>query len=336
MRKLILLCLLPVLCGAQSVIKTVCASGCDYSDLQTAIDAAARGWILELAAGENFDTTTSFSLPSKSGTGWITIRSSLLAELPAGKRVTPGDAAKMPKLRTSGAAYVPVIKTTGAPSAYWRLEGLEVTLTTTGLSNQGNLIQLGDNATETSPEKVSHHFVVDRCYLHGLPFDQGPWRGILHNADYVTITNNYISEIKQLAATAESHVLAAWSFNGHLEVRNNFVSGGAINSLVGGAAPAVNGMYPLFLRYVGNHYHKPGTHQVARYRADPEGTSLPTEGHLTNAGPARGQTFWKTDTSEMYVRTSSNWRKLDGVASDRVCLTDSFWRNESVTPAYWE
>lgn len=335
MRALVLLLLGPALWAAP-VVKTVCASGCDYSDLQAAIHDAERGWILELKAGENFDTSTSFELPFKSGTGWITLRSSRISELPAGKRVSPSDGDKMPKIRTSGTEYDAVIRTSGAPSSYWRLEGLEITLAGGGLSNMGNLVQLGDTTTETSPEKVSHHFVIDRCYIHGLPFDEGPWRGILHNADHVEITNNYLSEIKLLGSTAESHVLAGWSFNGPLTVRNNFVSGGAINSLVGGAAPAYGGEYPLFLRYTGNHYQKPGTHQVIRYEADPEGTVLPARGALGGSTPARSQTFWKTDTEEFYVYQGSKWYRLDGVTSGRVCLEGSFWRNESATPAYWE
>jgi len=342
-RILILFLLGPYLWAAP-VVKTVCGSGCDYTnaELQTALNDAQRGWILELKAGEYFDTATSFYLPAKTGSGWITIRSSRLAELPAGKRVSPADADKMPKVRTSGWGYDPVIRTSGKPSSYWRMEGLEITLTTTGLSSMGNLIQLG-GGDENSPEKISHHFAIDRCYIHGYPFDQGPWRGILHNADHVTITNNYLSEIKLLASTAESQVLGSWSHNGPLEVRNNFVSGGSINSLVGGAWPYVSGMYPMFLRYIGNYYFKPGEHQVIRYRADPVGTVLPSTGHLSQPQPARGQTFWKTDTQELFFAWADPvdgdpwaWYPASGVAPNRVCIDGAFWRNESATPRYWE
>src|SRR5689334_3013032 len=52
---------------------TVCASGCMYSDLQAAINAAVAGDTLLLRAGETFHGN--FILPAKSGTAWITIRS---------------------------------------------------------------------------------------------------------------------------------------------------------------------------------------------------------------------------------------------------------------------
>jgi len=302
--------------------------------LQTAINAAQREWILELNAGENYDTATGFTLPAKTGAGWISIRSNKLAELPSDRRVSPSDAPKMPKLRATG--NTAVIKTSGAPSNHWRLEGLEITLSTTNLQNTSALVQLGDTLVETSPEKISHYFVIDRCYIHGLPDDSGPWRGILHNADHVTITNSYISEVKLLASVAESHVLVGWSLNGHLLVRNNYIGGAAINSLVGGAWPSVSGMTPMFLTYLANLYEKPGGHQIVRYAADPEGTTLPTTGKLGGGDPERGQTFWKTDTSELYTYDGAAWQKIDGVASNEVCIDGAFWRNESATPAYWE
>ena len=74
---------------AAPVIRTVCASGCNYSNLQTAINAAQGGWMLVLKAGETYSTATGFTLPAHAGTGWVEIRSSRLGELPGNKRVFP-------------------------------------------------------------------------------------------------------------------------------------------------------------------------------------------------------------------------------------------------------
>ena len=92
-------------CGAATY--TVCASGCAYSNLQTALNAASRGDILELKAGEIFEGA--FVLPYKTGTGAITVRSSRWRELPSpGTRVTAADAAVMPTLQPSN-GFDPVL-----------------------------------------------------------------------------------------------------------------------------------------------------------------------------------------------------------------------------------
>jgi hypothetical protein len=324
---------------AQPVIKSVCASGCDFSNLQSAIDAAQRGWVLELKAGENYDTNNSWRLTAKPGTGWITIRSNRLRDLPAGRRATPSDAVFMPKLRmTTGAGAFPVIRTLGTNVTYWRLEGLEVTLSAVNLGHAGELIRLGDIASELRPDQVSSHFDIDRCYIHGLPFDQGPGRGIAHNANHVRILNSHIDEIKLLAATAESQVVAGWSFAGPLEIRNNYIAGGSIATLTGGSRAASPLLTPMFLRYVGNQMSKQASHLVVRYAANPAGPVFPTTGTLPTGGPVNSQPFWRTDLGLMYVYNAgtTTWVPVDGVQPGEVCFSGSFWRNESASPTYWE
>jgi len=93
-------------CGAATY--TVCASGCTYSNLQTALNAAGHGDILELKAGEIFEG--SFVLPYKTGLGAITVRSSRWRELPSpGTRVTAASAAIMPTLQPNNASDPVVI-----------------------------------------------------------------------------------------------------------------------------------------------------------------------------------------------------------------------------------
>src|SRR6185369_2792769 len=67
-------------------------------DLQAALDAAVPGDMISLAAGATF--TGNFTLPPKSGTGWIVIRSSAPdASLPPlGTRITPAYGAALPKV----------------------------------------------------------------------------------------------------------------------------------------------------------------------------------------------------------------------------------------------
>src|SRR5262245_46396234 len=66
-------------------------------DLQAAINQAQFGDVVVLQAGATF--TGNFTLPNKTGTGWITIRSSTTdANLPLGTRVTPAASSLMPKI----------------------------------------------------------------------------------------------------------------------------------------------------------------------------------------------------------------------------------------------
>ncbi|HZA37035.1 MAG TPA: hypothetical protein VE505_19020, partial [Vicinamibacterales bacterium] len=77
--------------AAHAATLRVCASGCAYSNLQAAIDAAALGDTITLAAGQTF--VGNFVLRVKPGSGWITIRSDAADSLlPAdGVRLVPSD-----------------------------------------------------------------------------------------------------------------------------------------------------------------------------------------------------------------------------------------------------
>jgi hypothetical protein len=92
--------------GVYGATSTVCATGCTYNNLQTALNAVVPGDVLELKAGEVFEGF--FYLPFKSGNGTITVRTSRWRELPPpGTRVTAATAAIMPRLQPindSGAA----------------------------------------------------------------------------------------------------------------------------------------------------------------------------------------------------------------------------------------
>jgi len=69
---------------------TVCASGCAYSTMQTAIDAANPGDTITLPAGATF-ASDPFTLKKKPGAEWITIRSSRAWLLPEDTRPSPTD-----------------------------------------------------------------------------------------------------------------------------------------------------------------------------------------------------------------------------------------------------
>ncbi len=59
---------------------------------------AVAGDTITLTAGVTYDTAAGFILRNHGGATAITIRSSALASLPAGKRVIPGQSAAMPTI----------------------------------------------------------------------------------------------------------------------------------------------------------------------------------------------------------------------------------------------
>src|SRR5262245_48617347 len=71
----------------------------DGDDLQATLDQALPGDVITLQAGSRF--AGPFRLRARAGDGWITLRSSEEAELPAvGSRVSPEDAPHMARLES--------------------------------------------------------------------------------------------------------------------------------------------------------------------------------------------------------------------------------------------
>jgi len=243
---------------AAAATRTVCASGCNYTDLQAAIDAAAPGDTLLLRAGETF--RGNFILRAKSGTSWITIRSDASdAQFPAdGVRLVPSDRpggntpkSLLPRLLGLGGALIttPVVQT--APGAHnYRLEFLEID----GSANQGfeTLVQLGDGGTAAPPSDI----VLDRVYLHGHPF-KGMKRGVSLNGVRCDVINSYIADIK--AVNADSQGIAGWNGPGPFKIVNNYIEAGAENVLFGGADPQIANLIPSDITVARNYLTKPLT-----------------------------------------------------------------------------
>jgi hypothetical protein len=276
-----------------ATVKTVCASGCDYSGLQAALDAAQRGWILELKAGETFNGYA-FMLPRKPGSGYITIRSSRAGELGPNQRVQPSDAQKLAKVNLNWSGY-PLLAAEKGASYYW-FDGIEFTLTpgiTTSDLIQFGTVLYGTIVDHELPE-LPHHIVFDHCYIHGNRGENGPRRGIMANCGSLTVTNSYISDIK--FRDAEGQAIAGWNSYGPFYFRNNYLSASGITTLFGGATPNIRGARATDLTFLGNHYYRPWHWRSRSGTSDPTGTCLyDAEGgeYYKNTSAA---TYWRCDS----------------------------------------
>ena len=224
-------------------------------DLQRALDAARPGDELVLAAGATF--AGNFVLPSRAAAGaaYVTVRSSLSAELPEGRRVTPADAPRMAHLVSVGAG--PVL---AAPpgSSYFRFVGLEFTQGPAVREFSYGIVELGDGSgggAQTTLAAVPHHFEFDRCLVRARDERTAAQRGISLNSAHTTVKNSHVSGIKWEGV--ETQAVGGWNGPGPFLIENNYLEAAGINVLFGGAVPAVRGLIPSDIVIRGNHLFKP-------------------------------------------------------------------------------
>ena len=289
-------CVLGLLAAALVVeaatVKTVCASGCDFSDFQSALDAAQPGCVLELKAGEVYNGS-SFTLKRKTGTGYIVIRSSRINELDPQARVTPADSPKMAALNLTRSTDALLATQKGA--AYYRFEGIEFRMSS-GVWTY-SLIELGTvtfgAAADHEVAELPRDIVFDRCYIHGNPGEESPRRGIMANCGRLTVINSRLSEIK--SRDSEAQAIAGWNSFGPFYFRNNYFSASAITTLFGGAEPNIRGVRATDVTYLGNHYYRPWKWRSRSDTSDPSGPCLyDSEGgeyYKNTSAP----TYWRCD-----------------------------------------
>ena len=258
---MVLLCaflLVPLGAGTTFILKNVFAgSGITVSsgkiyvkeggDLQAALNRAKSGDTIVLQAGAEF--IGAFTLPNKAGNDFITIQSSELAALPKeGTRVSPKDAALMPKIMSSGKGES-AVKT--APNAHhYRFVGIE--FAPANADYIYNLLALGTD--DQKSDEMPHTIEIDRCYLHQNPAGITR-RGIaLNNADTI-IKNSYIAGFA--GREQETQAIAGWNGAGGYKIINNYLEAGAENILFGGADPSIQGLVPTGIEIRNNLLSKP-------------------------------------------------------------------------------
>ncbi|HEX7965172.1 MAG TPA: hypothetical protein VF651_05595 [Gammaproteobacteria bacterium] len=241
-------------------------------DLQAALDKAQPGDTVVLEAGAVF--SGSFTLPLKPAdtAGWIVVESSAVADgrLAPGVRVSPDDAALMPKLEASSG---PVLRTAQGAHHY-RLIGLELRPGPASVSKAlswlhgfslgggapaapkaaflANLFVIGNG--DKSIETLAHHIIVDRCYLHGDP-QVGARRGVAMNGRYVAVIDSYLSDFKQVGE--DSQALSAWNGTGPFMIVDDYLEAAGENVLFGGTDPTIPNLVPSDIEVRGNHFSKP-------------------------------------------------------------------------------
>jgi hypothetical protein len=246
----------PMTAGAATL--RVCASGCSYTNLQPAIDAARPGDTILLRAGQTFVGNFVLRAKDASSTAFITIRSDAAdASLPAagtrlvpqgraGANTTPAVLARL--VGASTAKTTPVLRT--FPGAHhYRLQFIDFD----GAAQLGyeTLIAIGSDQADANPP---HHIVFDRVYIHGHA-RKGQKRGVALNGGSTDVLNSYIADVK--AINADSQAIEGWNGVGPYRIINNYLEASGENVMFGGAVPATKGLISSDIQISGNDIAKP-------------------------------------------------------------------------------
>ncbi len=213
------------------------------AQLASAINAAAPGDIIVLDAGTIY--SGSFQLPAKSNPNkkWIYVVSSAYSSLPApGTRVSPANAANMPKIVAPGAPAALQLKD---GTNHWRFAGIEIYSASTympqgytpGVYYGYALVSDFGQPPVTLPDSI----VFDRCYVHG-DATHDVQEGLQGNASNFAVVDSYISDI-HMAGTDTQAVLAYYT-PGPIKLVNNHLEAAGENVMFGGAGGANNPYVP--------------------------------------------------------------------------------------------
>lgn len=216
-------------------------------DLQAAINAALPGDIIDVQAGATF--TGNFTLPKKSGSGWITIRSSAFANLPEKVRVSPSSAALMPKIVTPN--YSPALFVQ-LSAANYRLVGLEIKAD--AIAQVFALLRIGQGATSLS--QYPQNIIIDRSYIHGND-TADLFHCVMLDGGAAAVIDSYLSECHH--RSQDSQAISSVSGTGPFKIVNNYLEGAGENTLFGGGDPVVANVVPSDIEFRRNFVTKPAS-----------------------------------------------------------------------------
>ena len=215
-------------------------------DLQGALNAAARGDVIELAAGATY--TGNFVLPAKTGSGWVTVRTATGLP-PEGTRVSPATAANFSRVQTNNS--MPAFRTAESGNAsYYRLMGLEIASSATMTYS---LVQLYHGAA-TTVDEIPQAIILDRVWVHGSA-TQEIQRCVSLNSRSSAVIDSWLGNCH--GKGYDSQAIVSWTSPGPLKIVNNYLAGAGENVMFGGADPRIEGMVPSDIEIRRNHFHKP-------------------------------------------------------------------------------
>ena len=243
--------------------------------LRIALDAAVPGDTIVLDAGVTYQGNFTLSAKANPNGKWIYIVSSALSSLPTpGNRVSPADAANMPKVVSTN-VNAPLTFAQGAN--HYRLGGLEIySISTQGCNpNTTPPTRCFGYTLVDSKTAIGHSLVdsitIDRCYIHGSPTIDVQ-RGVSLNGSNYAVIDSYVSDIHMHGS--EVQAMAGWYTPGPIKIVNNYLSGAGQEILFGGAGGLNKPWVPSDIEIRNNHLHKPLSWAQAGVSIPPNNTMV--------------------------------------------------------------
>lgn len=244
--------------------------GKDFTNLQAALDHVVTlsqnaNHELVLTAGESF--VGNFVLPAKTGSGWVTIRTSNLAQIPSrGTRIVESDSAFMPKVYGPTNGTSPVMQLDG--SNRWRWLGVEVAVNPAAVQRSFVLMWVGGGPNDISGGRphggqatrtldmttigpvIARGTIIERCYFHGWKADAintttgagDLVRAILCASADFTVQDSIIDDI--ISGLNESQTITFGDGIGPYRIKNNTLGASGENIMSGGSDPSVTDLVP--------------------------------------------------------------------------------------------
>ena len=245
------------------VVKTVCAAGCDYKTVQSAVSGVhtvggdTHGEIIKLASGAIFNENVTLPAYTMAPGKWVIITTNTSPEnLPAeGQRINPSYSPVMAKIVTSNVSYA--VGAASQANHYW-LMGLEIEAASSVTTNYGIVvIGCASGGCERSTANLPSYIYLDRDYIHGNNLSSNIKRGVAANGASIAVVNSYISAITNTGQDCQA--IGLWNGPGPLKIVNNYLEAATENFLSGGSDPSITGLVTSDIEFRRNYLFKPLT-----------------------------------------------------------------------------
>lgn len=199
------------------------------AEFTSALSSCARGDVISIAAGTVI--TGTFTLPPKSGSGWITIRSANHASLPSvGSRVAASDSSNMFTIRSTSTGATTLLA--AATASNWRIIGGIIT-NESGSSNGSSLVDFTPESNSWNTKaNACHDIVFDRCWFKAQ--SAGQRRGWAPGGYNMAAYGCRFSGFND-AGAADSQAICTWEWVQRLHVENCYLDAATENIMFGGA-----------------------------------------------------------------------------------------------------
>ena len=201
-------------------------------DLQAAFNNAMPGDCLVLEAGATWTAPASgrFQFPSGNadGSDWIYVISSAMVDLPeAGVRVSPADAANMPKITTANTSTAQCLYVNRGVRKV-RFVGIDFSSGyTSPTGNQYGLVIISEGGSGDVQDVI-----FDRCLIRGTT-SGNCYSGLVWSVSTRTaLINSHVTDFHTVRG--ESQAIAPFQDCSQILIENNYIAGASISVFIGG------------------------------------------------------------------------------------------------------